>query len=239
MYEFTDNDLGKIIVKPNRRAKNIIARKKTGHVQLTVPHGFDARNLPRVLSDLKPKLLAMKAVVPFEIDENSVIRTFSFDVRFQRTRMVETLQMALKNGKLRIFLPEETDFGAPVFRKMLKESIVRVLRLEAKRILPAKAAFFAQKHRLSYQSVRINAGKSRWGSCSVQKHINFSLFLLLLPEKFIDYVVLHELAHTVEMNHGPAFWTLLDSLCGCRAKALSLELKAHTPESYTWLTQSC
>lgn len=48
---------------------------------------------------------------------------------------------------------------------------------------------------------------------------------MLLPPHLMDYVLLHELSHTKEMNHGPCFWELLDSMTGGRARALRAELR--------------
>ena len=63
----------------------------------------------------------------------------------------------------------------------------------------------------SYNSLKIDTAKSRWGCCSSRKDIKLSYYLLLLPERLIDYVIVHELCHTREMNHGPRFKALLHS----------------------------
>ena len=55
--------------------------------------------------------------------------------------------------------------------------------------------------------------------------VHFSCYLMLLPPHLMDYVLLHELSHTKEMNHGPCFWELLDSMTGGRARALRAELR--------------
>ena len=54
--------------------------------------------------------------------------------------------------------------------------------------------------------------RSRWGSCSARGALSFSWRLVLAPESVLDYVVAHEVAHLVEMNHGPRFWALVRSL---------------------------
>ena len=62
---------------------------------------------------------------------------------------------------------------------------------------------------LKYNSVRINGAKTRFGSCSAKKNISYSYRLMAYPEEAIDYVVVHELAHLVEMNHSPRFYNVI------------------------------
>ena len=70
----------------------------------------------------------------------------------------------------------------------------------------------AEKYGFEFQSVKINSAKKRWGSCSTRRNINLSLFLMLLPEELIDFVLVHELCHTREMNHGKNFKMLMKSI---------------------------
>lgn len=60
--------------------------------------------------------------------------------------------------------------------------------------------------------VSLRDPRSRWGSCSAQGRLSFSWRLVLAPPMVLDYVVAHEVAHLVEMNHSPAFWRVVDSL---------------------------
>ena len=83
---------------------------------------------------------------------------------------------------------------------------------------------------LSYASVKINSSQGRWGSCSARKNINLSYYLVLLPSHLIDYVLLHELCHTREMNHGERFWDLLNRFTDGKALALRKELKKYRTE---------
>lgn len=231
MYEYNDTDLGRILIKPNQRAKRVIARKKADHIMLTVPSFYSKKNILNALEKLKPQLLAIETKPVRIIDENFSFSTFSFNVKIERYSIQDVIRMSLKEGRLSVFIPQQADIFNENVQRIIKEEIRQALRFEAKRILPRKTADFAAKHKLKFSEVKINKSQSRWGSCSRMKSINFSYYLLLLPEKLIDYVVLHELAHTVEMNHGERFWKLLDSLCGEDSKALSSQArKFHSPE---------
>jgi predicted metal-dependent hydrolase len=110
---------------------------------------------------------------------------------------------------------------------------LRALKREAERLLKPRLQSLAEKHGLSYTDFSVKQLKRRWGSCDNHQAITLNLFLMELPWDYIDYVLLHELAHTVEMNHGPAFWKLLVSMQP-RARDLSKQLKKHQPVIGTW-----
>lgn len=128
-----------------------------------------------------------------------------------------------------LYGPPETDFASAERQQWLFRVFREQLRQQALALLPARLAVLSQRHGLPYSRVSVNAARTRWGSCSTRKSINLSLFLLLLPSHLIDYVLLHELCHTREMNHGPRFWTLLDRLTEGRAQALRTELRNFRP----------
>lgn len=232
MYEYYDNELGRILIRPNVRAKSIIARRKEGETHLTVPYGFDFKDLPRILDEMRPRLIKVVDTAKPLITEESIIDTFTFQTRIMRTDKMRTVQMKLKDGELIVFIPDKMDMMNGQLQDMVREMIRYALRHEAKRVLPQKVAFWAKKLNLQFSQVKINKSTTRWGSCSRQKNINLSLYLMMLPEKLIDYVVLHELAHTVEMNHGEKFWELLSRLCGEDARAISRSLRKFNSPDY-------
>jgi predicted metal-dependent hydrolase len=67
--------------------------------------------------------------------------------------------------------------------------------------------------------VSVRDTKSRWGSCAASGNLSFSWRLIFAPERVIDYVVAHEVAHLAEMNHGPRFWRLVESLAPGNAQS--------------------
>ena len=82
----------------------------------------------------------------------------------------------------------------------------RALRKQATLLFAHRLQALAAQHGYTYRSLRIKRMKSRWGSCDQQGNIVLNLFLVQLPWELIDYVMVHELSHTVALNHGPAFW---------------------------------
>ena len=101
------------------------------------------------------------------------------------------------------------------------------MRKEARRILPVRTAELATRFGFTYSGVKIQSGKTRWGSCSRGRNINLSLYLMLLPGRLIDYVILHELCHTKEMNHSDRFWQWMDRVTDSKSSELRKELKKY------------
>ncbi len=237
MIELNDRELGRIVVMTNRRAKKIIARRKEDHIRLTVPVGFNPRRIPSLLQELHQRLLRLKPLPVKIFTEEDLISSLTFEARLLRDPYQKVMRLTLKEGQLRIFVPEKLDIRREEVQQTIREAITNVLRMEARRVLPLKTARFGKEHNLTYGKVRINGSRGRWGSCSNRKDINYSLFLMLLPERLIDYVVLHELAHTLEMNHSEHFWQLLDRMCAGRAgQELRRETKSFQSYGYRFLT---
>jgi predicted metal-dependent hydrolase len=82
----------------------------------------------------------------------------------------------------------------------------------AKRDFAARARAAATRIGKSVSRVGVRDPRSRWGSCSSKGSLSFSWRLVLAPDSVVDYVVAHEVAHLIEMNHGPRFWRLVASL---------------------------
>ena len=94
-----------------------------------------------------------------------------------------------------------------------RDMIVDWYRRRAKSCLPIKTRQLADKHGFRYSKLRIKNQKTLWGSCSAKRNINLNLRLMMLPDAAIDAVILHELCHLRELNHGPAFWRLVKEVC--------------------------
>lgn len=225
--EFEDKDLGRVCIVRNVRARRVIARRKPDHVQLTVPKGLSMKQILEVFEQLKPKLKELRANPVRVFNPDTVLDTLSFSLKIE-TRNVRNFYADLKNGLLNIICPDITDFEKPNVQDTLRNTIERFMRNEAKRLFPLKLEGLAKAHDFSYTNLTINKSRTRWGSCSSKRSINLSYFCLLLPEYLIDFVMLHELCHTIEMNHGKDFWRLLNAVTNNRAEELTKELKGYS-----------
>ena len=87
------------------------------------------------------------------------------------------------------------------------------LRAKARKMLPLRLNELSQSTRLDFNRVAIRSQKTRWGSCSAKGNINLNDRLILLSAELADYVMIHELCHTRQMNHSPAFWKQVERHC--------------------------
>lgn len=135
------------------------------------------------------------------------------------------LQAALKGNQVVLTVPAELEVSSDQVQQFIKKVVTEVCRKEAREYLPDRVQQLAIQFGFSYQKVFIKNLKSKWGSCSSNGNINLNLSLMLLPDQLIDYIILHELAHTREHNHGEGFWKLLNALTNGKARELDREIK--------------
>ena len=117
----------------------------------------------------------------------------------------EWIQDSLKRAKAQELAYQDhlREIGAD---KPYTEEELLQMKKDAIKLLPSRCEYYASLMGVSYNRIAIKAQRSRWGSCSAKKNLNFNCLLMLCPEEIQDYVVVHELSHLKEMNHSPAFW---------------------------------
>jgi len=94
--------------------------------------------------------------------------------------------------------------------EMLCKGINHWCRKKAKKTFNQMLQQLAEEHGFHYQRLSIRTQKTRWGSCSNKKNINLNAKLLFMPTEVVKYVMIHELCHTIEMNHSHRFWALVE-----------------------------
>ena len=222
-----DKDFGQIIVRTHRLARNITMRTKADGLHVTVPPLCRIQKVMEVIDGHRERLLAeWKKIQPQPLNLNLRIEAPCFRLRIEQGRW-KCFTVRIAEEETVIFCPEGVDFSNEATQKLLKNAIIRALKRRAEGYLPLVLKEWSERYHLPYKRVKITQSKTRWGSCSSAKSINLSCYLMLLPPHLMDYVMLHELAHIKEMNHGPRFWELLDDMTENQAHALRKELRAY------------
>jgi predicted metal-dependent hydrolase len=124
--------------------------------------------------------------------------------------------------------PDTISVESPEVQQAANKACIRALRQEAERLLPQRLSALSEQHGIEYKSVSVRLLKGRWGSCDQRKHIVLNLYLMQLSWELIDYVMVHELAHTRVLRHGPDFWAFMEELQP-DSKARRKALRAYQP----------
>ncbi len=122
------------------------------------------------------------------------------------------IKVEFSDRKILVKYPKTLDICSSEVQKAAYKAIVMALKKESAEYLPKRLQELAVINGLSYKSFGITSTTSRWGSCSIRKDIRISCFVMALTYELIDLVLLHELAHTVHMNHSEAFHAKLNSM---------------------------
>lgn len=221
--------VGPVTIVRNERSRRFRLRVK--------PSGVPHVSMPAAASEAKA-IEFVKSKTAWIQEQQHKIKTGltvfkqdkPFQTKFHQLKIVKVEQHKVSNlvgnGLVQINIPEKYTPEHPDIQHFIRRVLVEVMRQEAKTYLPFRLNELALKHHFQYKKVFVKHVKSRWGSCSSENNINLNIHLMRLPDRLIDYVILHELSHTVEKNHGKGFWHLLEKVCP-GSKALDKELKKY------------
>jgi len=206
-------NFGPVTIYRNKRATRIrILVKPGGVVRVTIPWTASFQSGENFLLEKKTWVESTLSKIARKTGSSGLIsqgtllstRNFRYDVM---PESVERVRISFsKADKIVTFqYPSGVDLQSSQIQDKLKIAIEGVLRFEAKRFLPARTAEIASNLGYRINRVTIKNNKTNWGSCSNLKNINLNLHLMRLPDRVIDYVITHELVHTIIPNHGAKF----------------------------------
>lgn len=196
--------LGEVIVIKRRQSKNIrLSINSKGQTKVSIPTW-----VPYLTGLGFAKSRRSWIVEKQGLAQAKQLRSGDRIGKSHRLKLVEssgkTMSSRISGNQVLVFVPagaSTTDVQAAATR-----GSERALKAEAEKFLPSRTSDYAKKYGYKYKQVRIKKLTSRWGSCSSDKVISLSYYLMQLPWELIDYVIIHELTHTKHLNHGADFW---------------------------------
>jgi predicted metal-dependent hydrolase len=204
-----------ISIRVSRRARRVGLRiDAIGHnVELILPRGVSPSTGLRFLATKREwvaaRLQALPRPVPFA--EGAIVPVLGVPHRIRRESAPSLPPVRIIDGEIRVR-------GEPAhLARRVRDHLIVVARDELAPRTRRLAAHIGRE----VQRVSVRDTKSRWGSCSGDGNISFCWRLIFAPGPVLDYVAAHEVAHLVEMNHGPRFWRLVDDLTPGRSAARS------------------
>jgi len=223
-------EIGYVKFRKNNRAKRLTIRiKNDGQINVTIPYLVSVREAVLFVNKKKDWILKIQEKLKHKrteqllFNEQTDFSTVNHKVSISRYPG-KKVKKKLTDEMLFIQIPFVEDIGSQYIQTQIKQAILDTWHSEAKDILIERTQQLAAKNDFRLTEVKIKNMKTRWGSCSRNNTINLNLHLVRLPDHLRDYIILHELVHTIYKNHGKEFWKRLNELSG-NAKELSKELK--------------
>jgi predicted metal-dependent hydrolase len=234
IIEFKDIGEVSFIRKPSVRNLKIIVRPLKG-VQVSVPRYISFESAGKFVEEKRSWI--RKSQLKFSRYKNAIssfAEKSTFTTRDHQLVLKRhakaTLHTVIRNGLITVSFPEFAEVTDPRIQKCIRKAILQAWRIEAARHLPEMTRKLAEKFRLTYNRITVRDNKTRWGSCSRGNNISLNIHLMRLPQHLTEYVILHELNHTIHKHHQKAFWQNLDLLTDGKARQLDKELNKYIPE---------
>jgi len=223
-----DDEFGKITIRRSARASQVRLRvAPDGTLRASLPlyaPTFLVKRLIKASRDELRELLALAQPVAEYVDGMQVGKSHTLIVR----PTTGSLQINRRAQQIIISLPIDKSLKDSDVVREVRDAIIAALRLEAKSYLPKRLSFLAAKYGWRYKKVRFSHASGRWGSCTSEGTISLNIALMKLPFELIDYVIIHELAHTKQMNHSATFWDVV-AIGDPQYKEHRLRLKREAP----------
>lgn len=192
------------IERSNRRTLSLSVLKD-GNVVVKAPISMKEETINRFVEEkqdwIRSKLMLINKTFSKFDDIVHYKKFLLYGNRY--TLLLDDVKRIETGDNFQIVMPRKTE--PDKILKNLKSWYKKV----AKQILSERLSFIESRIKLKSSSLRIGDSKGRWGSCNSRGAICLNFRVIMLPPAIIDYVIVHELCHLVEMNHSKKFWTLV------------------------------
>ncbi|MDR1274103.1 MAG: M48 family metallopeptidase [Odoribacteraceae bacterium] len=229
---FTIPGIGSVKIRRDDRVKRLSLRVAAGRgAWINIPRGVSDREAEKFLLSKREwlaghltKLKAREAMTGIVPGVNAEIKS-----KFHTLKVLATASdkpyYQWEGNEARLYIPGKIarERVAPLVDRVL----VEIYRHESRAYLPGRTRELARRHGFAYNRLAFRDNSSNWGSCSGENNISLNVRLMKLPDEIIDYVILHELCHTIEKNHSARFWALMLGVCPGYVK-LRGQLKAYS-----------
>ena len=224
-----DKEFGEIKIRKNKLARSVkLSVGVDGSLRASIPYyspEFAVRRLVNGNRDEIRKMLATHNAKNSYQDGDLIGKTHTL---FLRKFSGEEIKISNEGNQILAQIPQELAFENQLVQSEIRKTVSKILRKQAKAYLPRRIDFLAEKYGFSFEKLRFSHTGTRWGSCSSSGTISLNIALMNLPHHLIDYVIIHELCHTRQMNHSSKFWQEVEKYCPDYKKYVQ-EIKQFSP----------
>lgn len=208
-----DEEFGKITIRRSAQATQVRVRvAPDGTLRASLPIYAPVFLVKRLLKNSRDKLRIILAQSQPEYNYENGMQIGKSHTLIVMNSNNQIASVARHGQQIIVNLPDNKQINDHDIARKIRDAIIMALRVEAKSYLPKRLSYLAKKHNFTYEKSRFSHASGRWGSCTSNGTISLNIALMKLPLELIDYVIIHELSHTIHMNHGPDFWALVASI---------------------------
>lgn len=223
-------------LRTSSRSRHV--RLKVSHhsgLEIVVPLRFDISKVPEIIAKkeqwirrsiekVQSTIAPPPTEIPTQINFQSIGSLFEVIVEHNSKHKNFFIE---KNNRVTLYINTPS-------KKILFTLLKKWLHQKSRTILLPWLERISKEHGFTYNQPTVRFQKTRWGSCSTKKNINLNRALIFLRPELVEYLMIHELCHTVEMNHSKKFWELLEKHCQ-NYQALDKELKSASKYIERWV----
>ena len=237
MSQFFIEGLGPVYLRKSNKAKRVIIRIKSRHeVQVIIPARVPFA-IGRKFAIEKKEWIKKHLEKAAKIEKSSQIfnEKTEFSTKWHCLKIQneerDNVGIHINSDIIQINYPSHLRVDHPKVQEAIRYGIHEALRMEAWDYVPGRLKQLAVKYGFTYRKLSLKNQKTLWGSCSSLNNININIHVMRLPQHLLDYILVHELAHTVHKNHSANFWLAVDQCIG-NGKVLSKELRNYRIELF-------
>lgn len=205
------SSLGSEVVFARRKGtRNLRIAIKSGAIRVSVPYG-----VPQVIAEKfveSKKDWIRQHHTPLELLHHGDRIGKSYSISFIKNATSDKISTRISTNTINVKIPNDRDDTDREVQKSARKAAEKALLKQAQVLLPQRLEYIAHKHAISYTSCTVKKLKSRWGSCDTKNNIVLNSYLIQLDWHLIDYVIYHELTHTLFPHHQATFWAHLETL---------------------------
>lgn len=197
-----DKEFGEIKIRKSKLARNIkLSVAVDGSLRASVPYYSPEFAVSRIVNHSRDEIRRM-------VSEHSMRNIYKDGDLIGKShtlifRKSDKFKIETSGNQIIVY---GDDVESTAIQNEIRKHVSKILRKQAKAYLARRIEFLAQKHGFIFEKLRFSHTGTRWGSCSSSGTISLNIALMNLPFELIDYVIIHELCHTREMNHSDRFW---------------------------------
>lgn len=194
------------LIREKRKTLSIVITRN-GEVEVKAPKSLPIAEVIKFVQSKEKWVLSRQADIKNRLAVNrdiiQVDKVLILGNKFEICFIDNLSEIKQEAGKL--FLPSK-------YYAKKAEYIAKWLKKQAVSIVENRLLYFSANYKLSFNSISLINAKTRWGTCSSKKELAFNWRIIMLSPRLIDYIIVHELMHTLEQNHSEKFWKLVETV---------------------------